>query len=568
MSFHAGPPPSLFKKYLSTIYEERDFQAHHRLHSDRAYLLAGPRVDRRADLPLSDYVKFMQLTFAQLRWDSATLRRREPRFGDARLRWHRAPAQAEGETLALVSVHEAHTGAELWAAFGVAPEQGRWALRWVTLAAAQSADPPADEAAALALWRALRHKAAGELALVPQFTDERTLLLSMLEVSYFQQHLLSPEALSYLPEARFTCQGAGRCCTQKFSARLSENDRAALDALTPALGRSLPLYKRLPEIKTPEDEARPYLLLHTEAGDCRLLSDAGRCRVHEEAGFAVFHDCHIFPYGFTRTPEGVAVWTSLFCPTVRAGGGAPLSENDPDLRGRLQRTPRRWPQRFWRAAGEEIAWTAFRDAEQALLRYLAGESGDITTGTAPLRARLLGGLRWLARWADPTAAPPPYDPALLTELLGPASAEDLARAEPLLTLFARADYFQPLAAPVEVALNRGPGSADAALQATPFLPYLLRTLVFSKFLSYPHGVVPGFTFVVLAYCLLVRRFAGWQGQEIPAQAWEHAVNGLQHGFFRRQVAHLLLHDPDTQARSAAPLLGEQLLRATLGVAAP
>ena len=37
------------------------------------------------------------------------------------------PAQAEGETLALVSVHEAHTDTELWAAFGVAPEQGRCA---------------------------------------------------------------------------------------------------------------------------------------------------------------------------------------------------------------------------------------------------------------------------------------------------------------------------------------------------------------------------------------------------------------------------------------------------------
>ena len=111
-----GPPPSLFQNYVTTLYQTQDFVAHHGLHSSDAYLLAGPRVDRCADLSAKDYAGFMRLVCDQVHWDATSLKTRQPYFQDATLR---ATFEDGGEVVALVSLREAHSGALVHAAYGV-----------------------------------------------------------------------------------------------------------------------------------------------------------------------------------------------------------------------------------------------------------------------------------------------------------------------------------------------------------------------------------------------------------------------------------------------------------------
>lgn len=545
----ATPPNSLFKNYLHTLYEETDFAAHHRLHSDQAFLLAGPRPDRKRELPALAYVQFMTNTLQELGF-TGRLRQRRPYLHSARLE-RVLPGEAD-EQVALVSLREGRSPTPLCAAFGVAEEQGRHLIRWVTLV------PPGAEPDAARL----KAQAHGELAYVPLFTRAEDLLLSMLEVSFYRQHMPPTAALSYLPEARFTCHGSSLCCQNSWSIRLTDGDRAALDARPaadnlrrlPVLGGK-PLYKKLSTEEVARDELRPYQLVVGAKGTahrCGFLTDDNRCDMHAEADLAVLHDCHVFPYGFTATPDGVAVWSNLFCPSVRYQKGRGFADNEADIRGRLQRLSLYTPSAFYRAADLPISWGAFCAAEDALLRYLDGHQ-------PPIGQRLLGALAYLGRWQGED--PPKFEEeqrARDVQLpLIPPIPQERQLVQQVFGLITDSQFFRPVPPPAGALAAPGEGVADA-----PFLAYMLRTLVFSKQLSFSFGVLPGFNFAVLAYCLLLHRFAGWRWRDISEHDWTEYFKGLQHSHFRR-VLNRLQEEAFFKELGKTPLFGELLLRATL-----
>ncbi|MCS6914907.1 MAG: hypothetical protein RMK29_11210 [Myxococcales bacterium] len=536
-----SPHLSLIERYLGSLYDTLDFGTHYQLHSSRAYLLAARTVKRRDAVSVQDYVRYMRGVLRTFGWNGASLRRRRPCFRAPRLldtRW--APS---GETVLFAEIEEALSGQRVTAAFGTVVEGGRHRVLWVTVAGAER-----DAAR-------LRAQADHEMASVPPPIGPERVFLSLLELSYWRQHMPPEMPLFWLPEAAFSCHRTARCCSNHWAVRLSDNEVAATEAR--GLVRLLPrppatLYRRVPEELLQEDEFRPFVLHPDSRGQCPFLTEENLCLVHQDAGRAVYHDCHVFPFGFTFTPDGVAVWTNLFCPSARHRKGRGFADNEADIRSRLQRVVPVLPQRFLRRADDPIPWPVFRAAEAQLLSILDREGH-------PVRQRLLAALGWLEAFTG--AEPSPFDARLLERPLAPPLPEERQLADQVLGLLQRLRGLEPLPPPPGAARPAG-GAADEAIGALPFVPYLLRTLVFSKYFSYPHGLVPGFNYVVLAYCLLVRRFGPWIPAAIPEAAWGEFFSALQHATYRRALAELSGHAV-LRGLAQTPLFGELLLRVAI-----
>lgn len=574
LAFAASDPAALttlVTRYLGSIYEDPDFTAFYRLHSGSAHLLLGTRVVQARELSAPAYAHAVQALLSAHALDPAALRRRTPRFTlSGVLGVHPGPAHPGDEALVLVALREAD-GAPRTAAFGLAldaqvpaaPRDPGLRVRWATLCG-----DPTETAA-----ERLQAQAHGELAYLPLGGDGQPLLLTALELSHHRQHRLPQAPLSFLPEAAFSCHMSARCCDNDWQIHLSAADRAALEARDfrrrlPQLPAGRPLYTRIPADQEGGDP-RPFAMARREPlrdpgtsreGDgtdrrCVLLDDERRCVAHGEAGMAIYSDCHLYPFGFTFTPDGVAAWAMLYCPSARARKGRPFADNQPDIRGRLQRIPHGAPPtRFALRQDVSVPWQSFRASEEILLRYLAAP--------VPLRQRLLAALRWLERAADgPALAALRYDESLLhTPLLPPVDAErDLAGA--VFTMMTQNPYLRPLPPPARPA----PAPArflDEALGEADFLPYLLRTLVFSKALSFRYGIVPGFNYAVLAYALFVRRYAGHRLEDLSEDALGVYFTSLQQAHYHRLLAavqeHALLRE-----LANSPLFGELLLRAAV-----
>lgn len=545
------PPASLFKNYIETIYESQDFAAHHRLHGDDAFLLVGPRVDRKRDLPVADYAAFMSDTLKQLKWTGAALRDRAPCFRAPRLRG--AVPGIDGETVALVEVTEAHSGTAFTAAFGTGTQHGRAVVRWVSIVT----DEPAGINPAH-----LRAQAAAELSFVPPFVSRDTLLLSLLEVAYYRRHMLPDVPMSWLPEAQFSCHMSARCC-HGWTINLTPNDLGTIQSLGYPARAPTPLYGLRPS-RSRADEHLSHAMTLRPDGACPLLTADRLCQVHADTGMAAFSTCHTYPFGFSYTPDGVAVWTSSFCPSARGRKGAPLSEREPDLRQRLQRIARHAaPTEFRLSPGRPISWERFRQIEAALLDALDPQVRPET----PVRLRLAAGLRWLAS-LPPDAPPPPLELARLVQPLAPPPPEQRALWQQILALASSNRAFQPLlpGSPDAAARPRDvPGAADHELGALPFVPYFLRTLVFSKTLSFHHGVVAGWNFVTLAYCLFVERFRRVRPELLNDDLLAPFFLGIQHEPLRALLERM---GPALGGIEHTPELGLWLLQAMAFADAP
>ncbi len=161
------------------------------------------------------------------------------------------------------------------------------------------------------------------------------------------------------PDARFSCQSCGRCCTMwsvtvdaTKVAKLREHDWSHLHSGDP-----------FEKNRGPGDEFRVRMI----DGRCFFLDDEKRCMIHKELAYeAKPEGCKAFPLHFVEVGGQSYGRLSFYCPSVSKGEGKRL------------RDQQRWLKATRKAAGE-VARDAkltldeqhelnLRDAEQILTR--------------------------------------------------------------------------------------------------------------------------------------------------------------------------------------------------------
>jgi hypothetical protein len=204
------------------------------------------------------------------------------------------------------------------------------------------------------------------------------------------------------------------------------------------------------ELVHPRDDGN-YTLGHI--GDaCVFLDDDDLCAIHKELGLeAKPFMCKQFPNHVVSTPEGIIATLDFACPTVVADDGAPVREQEPDLRARIAE----WAQVGSALRGAMASATLGDEEPNVMIRrgapvawrdYLALEAGlqhILTDWSRPLTERLLlvdsmmdscrphaadGSMEaWVKgleaeRWATLSVAPPSVSAMRQRALLAPAIA--------------------------------------------------------------------------------------------------------------------------------------------------
>ncbi|MEB3221162.1 MAG: hypothetical protein VKS61_03695 [Candidatus Sericytochromatia bacterium] len=497
---HPVPPEvdALVTRHLDTRYGARQDAAHLETWAEEAFLVLGEAGVTRGEADRE----------ALLAAWAGIPREREPQLlapsVDA---WH-PDGEARGQ--AVVDLREAVTGTPLRAVFGLVQEGGAWRVAFATL----HDGPPQG-------WVAQRMAALSELAGLRAATLEGP-VTSLLEAAYRRLHRLPKTRLLALPETHFSCAGTGACCRHALTIGIDAGSVSFVEAvdweaLVPGIGPG-PYVERLPA----EAEglvAFSHKLSRAADGRCRFLSADNRCTIHGLAGRAVFKPCHVFPYRFALTPDGVCVTVNHMCPTARLAKGAPLASQEHELRTRLAVADVLRAERHFLRPGEEVPWEAFRTVEGQLLELLRGD--------APVRRKLWVALRWLqARLRDPEAgvAAGWYD-------------EPIARLGWLQRLAFKG--FGAMLDPCFKDLRGVPRGdrplADHEAELTGFF----RSLLFSKVTTYPYGLVAGLNYLVLVHHVLERQAARHAPHGVSEAFWREFYAVVTSGVFFRvlQVAH-------------------------------
>ncbi|MCR4317286.1 MAG: hypothetical protein NUW37_13185 [Planctomycetes bacterium] len=140
--------------------------------------------------------------------------------------------------------------------------------------------------------------------------------------------LLIPE------EARYTCQGTGRCCGGRWLILISKEERDRLGEVPWRDNHPQLPEKLFDEIRTPQGEVA-HTFARTKEHKCVFLTGDGKCTMHLEHGLDEKATvCQSFPYTFFEGAKGVYVGLSFACPTVGKRIGEPLETNREYL-GRL-----------------------------------------------------------------------------------------------------------------------------------------------------------------------------------------------------------------------------------------
>ncbi|MBM3269099.1 MAG: hypothetical protein FJZ01_15780 [Candidatus Sericytochromatia bacterium] len=388
-----APAAELIGEFLATMYGPApDVVAHLACYSPRALILVGSRVELREDLDDEAYVQVI----AALRADLAAGSRPAPIFELAAV----VAAVAGDDVAALrACLRETKSGRDVSAVF-VLDDSGVLG----GYVEGPDAGPDLDPYLAQAL-------VAAEFAQVPSGTGSDACLTG-LELSYDRLHggtlstlgqhgpgrelaaaagLFPPGALDiplrYLPEARFSCAMCAESCrAAKWRNAVGDAARQALEAI--------PWHRLAPELLArPMFEAPDDVDPDTWRGDVELaikpdgfctFHDADRgCLIHAALGRQPLASCHQFPFAFTRTPDGVDVWTTFHCHAALFGSGLPLAAREADIRSRLWagRTPQRWigPEVLL-ADRTRVPWEAYRELEGALLDWLEpGAPGSLSS---------------------------------------------------------------------------------------------------------------------------------------------------------------------------------------------
>ncbi|MEB3328471.1 MAG: hypothetical protein VKQ33_04500 [Candidatus Sericytochromatia bacterium] len=519
---HPAPPEvtALVARHFDTRYGVRDDAAHLETWAEDAFVVQGEagvtrdEADREALLAA---------------W-AGIPRDREPQLLAASVEaWH---PEGEDRGLAEVDLREAVTGTPLRAVLGLVCDEGAWRVAFGAL----HDGPPRS-------WEAQRMAALSELAGLKAATLEGP-LTSLLEASYRRLHRLPKARLLALPETHFSCAGTGACCRHALTIGLDAGSVAFVEAvdweaLAPEVAAG-PYVEALPA-EVEGLVAFRHRLARTPDGRCRFLSADNRCTVHALAGRAVFKPCHVFPYRFALTPDGVCVTVNHMCPTARLGRGAPLASQEHELRTRLAVADVLRAERYFLRPGEAVSWEEFRTIEGQLLAILQG--------VAPVRRKLWVALRWLqARLEDPAAS------------LSPTwEAEPVARLGWLQRLAFRG--FGAMLDPCFKDLRGVPRGERPLADHEAELTRFFRSLLFSKVTTFPYGLVAGLNYLALVHHVLERQAARHAPHGISEAFWREFYAVVTSGVFFRvlQVAH---QTPATRlARNVGdPAFGLALLR--------
>lgn len=159
----------------------------------------------------------------------------------------------------------------------------------------------------------------------------------------------------------FDCHGCGRCCETDWD--------------IPVERPTFPV-ERLPNGRA---------LLRRVEGRCTELTPDCRCSLHGTESKPLA--CRLFPFQMVRTPDGVHVGASFYCPSVYHGRGRPLSAHAQTLEAYAQKLPALGDAPLRLNDHETIGWSGYRLLEEALasrLPHLWGAVRELgaTTGRA------------------------------------------------------------------------------------------------------------------------------------------------------------------------------------------
>ncbi|MFP5503404.1 MAG: YkgJ family cysteine cluster protein [Candidatus Sericytochromatia bacterium] len=514
-------PQALLEHHLRTRYgPSRDDAAHLATFHPDAFVVAGDRHARAREAG------------AVLAAWSAVGGQASPRFGrPSDLTWHEA---GPDRGVLTASLYEETTNETLSASFGLERHEDAWRIAW---GAVSESLPTAVD------WEPLRLTALSELSGIRYATAESP-LTSLLEVSWSRQRRLPKQRLLALPETAFSCVGTGSCCSHELTIGLDDASVAFIEAVDwPAVAPGLP---EGPYVEALPQQAQGMLsfnhrLARDARGRCRFLTDDRRCSIHALAGRAVFKPCHVFPYRFTWSPDGICVTTNAMCPTARKGLGQPMAVQEPELRRRLAVADVARAEKFYLSPGEEVPWEVFRTVEGQLLELLSGE--------APMKQKLWVAIRWLeARRRDPLAG---VDPRWAEEAPGRLGLLQRMVFQRFAALFDRC--FGDLKG-----VEAGEGALpDHEAELTAFF----RSLLFSKATTYPYGLVAGLNYMALTYLVLERQLARHARRGISEAFWREFYAVVTSGLYLRLLT-VYHQTPQTQfARHAGdPAFGLSLLR--------
>ena len=199
-------------------------------------------------------------------------------------------------------------------------------------------------------------------------------------------------------DQNFECSQCGRCC---------RGWRIHVDAETARKLKGTPDAKRL-------EEKEGRFFARKDAQDrCSFLTPANQCELH---GRAKPSGCRQFPFRLTRTPDGVFVGASFYCPSIQANQGRPL----PEFRAELEEMARQLTLfgadglQVWREC--RLEWSDYRCLESHILNH-SDVCAGVAQGLWALAQFSLNANRPLSLYleASPAALEPPDEPLILME---------------------------------------------------------------------------------------------------------------------------------------------------------
>lgn len=370
------PPKALrqVQQYLASSAPPYDFAAHYETLAPDALVLIGSQAVSRRDLSQDAYVRQMEQFRAMAGVDTLG-----PAFSLALVQeWRPEP---DGGVM-LAGIKESASKSNLAAHFYLQGE------RLQVRAAVLGGKPlPRSE---VILSRSL-----AELAHWRPTLDHDAWPMHGLALGWLRQRTLSPEPLIALPEARFTCQNSGFCCSSvsSWDVPVHSNALRAVSAM-PWESLQLPGPRFRPAKHVDGARSDTVWALDHCGGDACLARTNGGCSVHRVAGWQPIEPCMVFPYQFMATPDGICVTCSFLCHSVGGNVGTPLMQQEADIRSRLtavrslvETVPATVP---LVKGGATMSWDAYSRLESVLLDLLDDRS------KGPLPQRLLAAHQLMA----------------------------------------------------------------------------------------------------------------------------------------------------------------------------
>jgi hypothetical protein len=305
--------PSRLDEALRALYEDQDWATYLAIYHPEATVTIGTRLLPRSQLTPELFETWFEEAFLLAQPD-----RPPARFTCTGGRVVEADAM---EAHMVLTIEEAGSGwsgeAHAWVRN---PDDG-WFLGGACFV---GPDQPVPTLQTLPVFIAV------EVALLEGVLEPGRLLLTPLDASYHRVRDRRTETFHALEEARFTCQNSGHCCSGGLAVGLADREGAAI--MNHPIGR---IDARLPS---------RFLVRGADGHAWQIAADGERCGFHHDAscvlhatvGMAPFTTCTTYPIGFTRTPEGVRVWSSFTCPTVRGNIGERLEERQANFAERFR----------------------------------------------------------------------------------------------------------------------------------------------------------------------------------------------------------------------------------------